>query len=391
MLHVSASFPRSADDPTAPFLADLTRAQRDAGWEVGAVAVHDAGLPRRHDVGGAAVRRARYAPDRLEVLAYRGGGHRSLRSPAHALLLPGLLAGLGASVAAEVRSSRPAVVHAHWLLPAGLVVAGMPALLGRPRRVLTMHGNDVELAATRGVAPIARWVARRFDTLVAVSEPLARRAEGVLALPEGTVGVARLPLPTTATPVDPPARGRGPLRVLAAGRASAEKGFDVLLDAVERLPAGVCALTLVTGGPQRGRLEARIAASGVLGAAVTLLPLESQGALHARMAAHDAVAVPSRAEGLGMLALEALAIGRPVVASRVGGLEEVVADGVDGFLVAPGDSAALAAALADLARAPMRPLAGAVAHHRAAAVVDQHARAYGFTAPDRAREAEAPT
>ena len=383
VLHVTASFPRSDTDSTAPFLADLTNLQREAGWEVAVVATHDQGLPSRHIVGGAHVRRARYAPDRFEVLAYRGGGHKSLRSPAHALLLPGLLASLAANTAAEIRRFRPDVVHTHWILPSGLVLASFPKR-ARPRTVLTMHGNDVELASSRVARPIARAAARLADALLAVSDPLARRADEVLGLPAGTVSVARLPVPSELTPTPFPA---GPLRLLAAGRASYEKGFDVLLAALASATEPPFAepqfaepqwrVTLVTDGPERPRLEAQAAAAG-LGNSVSFLPLQPRAALFDLMREHHAVVVPSRAEGLGMLALEALALGRPVVASRVGGLTEVVTDGDDGSLVPPDDPTALGVALANLAGSIRAPRATAVARHSSAAVLDAHARAYAI-------------
>lgn len=378
VLHVSASFPRSDTDPTAPFLADLTSLQREAGWEVAVLATHDQGLPSRHIVGGAHVRRARYAPDRFEVLAYRGGGHRSLRSPAHALLLPGLLASLAANTLAEIRRFRPDVVHAHWILPSGLVLASLPKR-ARPRTVLTMHGNDVELASSKMARPIARAAARRADALLAVSDPLARRADEVLGLPAGTVSVARLPVPSGLTPTPLPT---GPLRLLAAGRASHEKGFDVLLAALALVAEPAFAqqqwrVTLVTDGPERPRLEAQAAAAG-LGDSVSFLPLQPRAALFDLMREHHVVVAPSRAEGLGMLALEALALGRPVVASRVGGLMEVVTEGDDGRLVPPDDPAALADALTDLAGSIRPPVGAAVARHSAAAVLDAHARAYAI-------------
>ncbi len=230
VVHVSASFPRSATDPVAPFLLDLVGVQRDAGWVPSVVAAHDAGLPSRHELAGVAVRRVRYGPDRWEVLVYRGGGHGGLRSPLHALLLPGLVIALWFATRREVRRTDPDVVHGHWLLPGGLVAALSPRR-ARQRVVITLHGTDVELAAGR-FGPLVRRIARRADALLAVSEPLARRAEDVLRLPYGAVGVARLPLPDALRPTPLPAEP--PRRVLAAGRASREKGFDVLVDALAR-------------------------------------------------------------------------------------------------------------------------------------------------------------
>jgi len=366
---VSASFPRSTADPTAPFLRDLVAGQRDAGWDARVVALHDASLPRRHEVGGVPVRRVRYATDDLEVLAYRGGGHAKLQHPWHAALIPGMVLGLTAAVAGEVRRFRPDVVHAHWLLPNAFAAAVAP---GGHRFVITVHGNDIRLASSPVAGRVARLVAGRADAVLAVSEPFAREAELVLGMPAGSVEVARLPLPgaLAASPAPPP-----PLRLLAAGRASREKGFDVLLDALARPEASAWQATLVTDGPERARLDAQAAR---LGGRVEVRSLVPRAELFDLMRSHHAVAVPSRSEGLGFVAAEALALGRPVIASDVGGLPSLVRVPADGRLVRPDDPEALAAALADLAAVgPWTPSATGIEPHRADAVVAAHAAAYG--------------
>lgn len=368
VLHLSASFPRSTDDSVAPFLLDLLALQRSAGWEVQAVATHDTGLPGRQVLDGIPVRRVRYAPDRYEVLAYRGGGHATLRSPWHAALLAPLVGALGASLIDEVRRFRPDVVHAHWLLPAGLLAALLPRRT-RPRVVVQLHGNDVVLAGGRA-APVARMVARRVDALAAVSEQLAHESERVLGADPGSIAVVRLPLPAMAPAVPLPG---GPRRAMAGGRASPEKGFDVLIEALALPEAAAWSLTLVTAGPERSALEARAARLGLGDRVRFLLPC-SRAELHRLIAEHHAVVVPSRREGLGLLALEALALGRPVVASRVGGLPEVVTDREDGRLVPPDDPRALAEALGTLPLTP--PRATAVSRHHDAAVLEALADLY---------------
>jgi glycosyltransferase involved in cell wall biosynthesis len=355
----------------APFLLDLIDAQRAAGWDASVVASHDAGLPVHHVLeGGVEVHRARYAPDRYEVVVYRGGGHGRLRHPAHALLLPGVLLSLLVTTWREIRRRRPDVLHAHWLLPGGLVAALVPRR--RARLVVTLHGTDAELATSAIAGSVARFVARRADTLLAVSEPLARRAEEVLGLPAGKVGVARLPLPSGLAPSPLP---EGELRLLAAGRASIEKGFDVLLSALALPDAGDWHATLVTDGPERARLEALAAPLGDRVRFVDPLPRDE---LFELVRSHQAVVVPSRSEGLGMFAVEALALGRPVMASAVGGLTEVVVDGEDGALVPADDPAALRVALSKLAGDLHAPTASAIARHTPDAVASDHRAAYGL-------------
>lgn len=145
----------------------------------------------------------------------------------------------------------------------------------------------------------------------------------------------------------------GPYRPLwvVAARLEEQKGHDVLLDALAEVRARGLAFTaaLAGDGTRRAALETRAAELG-LGDHVRFLgQLEEVGPL---LLAADAVVLPSRWEGLPLTLLEALARGRPVVASAVGGVPEVVEDGVSGRLVPPGDPAALADALCEVHRSP---------------------------------------
>lgn len=152
--------------------------------------------------------------------------------------------------------------------------------------------------------------------------------------------------------------------VLAAvGALEARKGHTVLLDALAPLAVPSLVVVCAGEGGERDALTARTAALG-LGATVRWLGRVNDVA--ALLAAADVLVMPSRHEGLGVAALEAMAAGLPVIASRVGGLPEAVADGETGLLVPPGDPAALAAAIARLAAD--RPFARALGDAGAARV-----------------------
>jgi glycosyltransferase involved in cell wall biosynthesis len=157
-----------------------------------------------------------------------------------------------------------------------------------------------------------------------------------------------------------PARGRDATRaVLGVGAGEVvllvlaalvrRKGIDVLLQALDVLGAqGIRPLLWIAGdGPERARLEAQAKAAG-LQAQVRFLG--RRGDVADLLSACDVFVLPSRREGLGVAALEAMAAGRPVVASAVGGLRDVIIDDRTGLLVPPQDAAALAEALARLVR-----------------------------------------
>ena len=206
------------------------------------------------------------------------------------------------------------------------------------------------------------WLDRRhlrfMDRVVCVSEGQAEKVRRWCGVPENRRCVIRnsARLEAFATP-DPASRGKllGVFPsdsavsqvVLAAGRLSPEKGFTVLVEAAAALlkanpTAGV---VLFGEGVLRPELEARIAALGLAGRFV--LP-GFRSDLDSLIPAADVVVLPSFTEGLPNVALEASAAGVPVVATIVGGTPEVVADGVTGFLVPPGQPAALAERISEL-------------------------------------------
>jgi glycosyltransferase involved in cell wall biosynthesis len=131
-------------------------------------------------------------------------------------------------------------------------------------------------------------------------------------------------------------------RLLFVGRLAAVKGVPVLLDALAeaRQTRPDLTLTLVGDGPDRSALEA-LAAARQLAGAVTFAGYKSQSEVADLLARHDALVLPSFAEGVPVVLMEAMAARMPAIATAVGGVSELVEDGATGCLVAPGDAAAL--------------------------------------------------
>jgi glycosyltransferase involved in cell wall biosynthesis len=187
----------------------------------------------------------------------------------------------------------------------------------------------------------------------------SRATEAAFAMPPGSarhIVYNAIAGPPAVDPID--YDGTRPLRLLLIGRINRIKGQDLLVEALSSLPAEVARrlqVRIVGGsfGNDAAREEAlrRQVESGGLSGVVGFEPFHDDPAPLYRWA--DVVVVPSRRpESLGRVAIEAMAYGRPVLAAAIGGLTEVVEDGVAGWLVPPNDAPRLAAAIADIVARP---------------------------------------
>ena len=243
------------------------------------------------------------------------------------------------------------VINAHWLYPDGVVAARIGALLKLPV-VLTGLGCDVnEDLRNPAKRPRILEAAHAAAAITTVSQPLADvlreagvPADRITVIPNG-VDTARFSLGDRDAARRTLDLDASPL-VVCVSRLSHEKGVDVLVDAASRLAATLPAarFVVVGEGPERPALEARIAATG-LGDRFRLAGAVPHAMVATWMTAADVIAMPSRREGHPNAAMEALACGRPLVASQAGALTELVTAS-RGLTVPPADAAALSAALA---------------------------------------------
>jgi glycosyltransferase involved in cell wall biosynthesis len=255
----------------------------------------------------------------------------------------GLRPGLVPRLARLFRAWGADAVHTHDERP---LVYGAPAarLAGVRRVIHTRHHADA-VRLSRRQAALVRLAAALTDRYVCVSRDSAGRAAGQ--------GVSRRKLAVVPNGIDltrfPPSGGRDDGPAVCVARLSPEKDLDTLLKAAALASREDRAFTLeIAGdGPCRDDLVRTAAALGVGGRVRFLGPVRDVPALLARA---GLFALSSRTEGVSLTLLEAMASGLAVVATRVGGNPEVVADGETGLLVPPADPPALAAALLRLRR-----------------------------------------
>ena len=307
---LTTSYPKAPGDVAGRFIAEAVERLRARGVDVEVVS--PAGF--RHF-----------------GLAYGAGIVGNLRrQPWRVVLLPLFLASF--ALAARKAARDADVVHAHWLPSAAVGL-----LAGRPT-IAQVWGTDVELA--RRVPWLARAVLRRARIVVAPSTALASDARHL-----GARDVRVIPSGVDV-PLEIGVEDEPPF-VLFAGRLSPEKGVLELVEAANGIP-----LVVAGDGPLRDRVP------GARG----FVPHEELVELYDRAAV---VAVPSFREGFGVVCAEAMAHGRPVVASAVGGLLDLVADGETGIHVPAGDVRALRSALQRLLADPeLRRRMGEAARER---------------------------
>jgi glycosyltransferase involved in cell wall biosynthesis len=244
--------------------------------------------------------------------------------------------GLGRRALAAARSFRPDVVYAHFLVPTGLLAA----LSSRAPLVVTAHGRDVRnIGAFPGIRAATGFVARRASAIVAVSDYLRHELETKVPEARGKVEVVDCGVDLESFRVEP--APEGPTAYLCVGSLSERKNVLLLADAFARLPKGT--LTFVGDGPLRGELEGR--------AGVTLVGNVPHDEVPAWIARSHVVCQPSLIEPFGLALLEAMAAGRSVVATRIGGPPEFVTPET-GVLVDPTDEDDLARALVAVAALP---------------------------------------
>jgi glycosyltransferase involved in cell wall biosynthesis len=294
ILLVSQMYPGTDDPDLGTFVAQIERALRARGHEV-----------------------------ELAVLNRRAGGKLRYLE-------------LARRAREAARGFHPDVVYAHFLVPSGLVAA----LASRAPLVLTAHGRDVRnIGAIRGVRAATTYAVRRASTVVAVSDYLRRELEAKIPAARDKTEVVNSGVDLERFQVTPPPEG--PIAFLCVGSLTERKNVLRLAQAFERRGEGT--LTFAGDGPRRAQLEGRPGIR-VLGR----VPHEDVPGL---IAAAHVVAQPSLIEPFGQSLLEAMACGRSVVATRVGGPPEFVTSEA-GVLVDPTDDEALVRALDSAAGLP---------------------------------------
>ncbi|MEO8576398.1 MAG: glycosyltransferase family 4 protein [Gemmatimonadales bacterium] len=350
VLFVVTAYPRFEGDVITPWMGETIDRLRRAGTDVEVLAPSYKGGGATM-IGGVRVHRFRYAPRALETLTHdMPAVDRIKQNPAFASLLPSYVAA-GSSAAARIaREGNFDVVHAFWPIPHGLfAIAAKRA--SRAALVSTFFSAELNWNGPLRIifGPVIRRIVDASDAVTVISsytgERLRQYVPGVrsVTIPFGAAAVSQ------SIPDDAASRNRDdPFELLFIGRLVRRKGVDILLRSVALLLDDPrLRLRIVGGGPERDaliaessrlRLGDKVVFEGVVDSMRVKDLLESCHAL----VLPAIITETGETEGLGVVLIEAMGYGKPVIATSAGGIVDIVTNEETGLLAPPGDERALA-------------------------------------------------
>lgn len=355
ILVVSSVYPHTSDGNNAPFVREAILRLQPTGAKFTVFAPAYEGC-KSHVLDGVKVYRFRYCPERFENLARDGAPTKIQRQPLYLIVAASYILLGSWQLFWVCRKERPDLLQIHWPFPHGLMALPASILLGIPM-VFSFHGAELLLVHKFGfVADILRW--------------LLPMVKGVTANSSFTLGLIRklysgpvtvIPYGLTIEAKPPKTRQPGEVpKLLFAGRLIERKGLKYLLEALPLVLAEQPVRLRVVGkGDYEQEIKAQCSEMG-LDAVVDFLGFVSKEELADEYASCDIFVLPAivdskgDTEGLGIVMIEALAHEKPVVASAVGGIGDVILSGTTGLLVPEKDPYALAQAILTLLSDPNR-------------------------------------
>ena len=378
VLVIGSVYPRFQEDAEVPWLRTSIAHLKKAGAEIQVLAPAYKGL-KSHDIDGTHVNRFRYAPAAWEILTHEEGAPSKMASKPwlQLLAIPYIINGFFQCIRI-CRKWRPDVIHAHWPFPHAYIALGAAKLFKIPL-VLNFHGAELLLIRKKKwVKPLLKFAIGQAQAIFANSSFTAGKIKALRNVnvewsPYGTTlednkdesGVILSETKDPVTIVPHPVNGK--FKILFVGRHIERKGICYLIEAAKHLPRDKFEIRIVGVGDLTEQLKQQAAAVND-GAEIIFTGKLSPEDLANEYKTANVFTLPAivdhkgDTEGLGVVLIEAMELGLPIVASNVGGIPDVVVDGESGILVPEKDPVALADAFKCLEADPtliQKLLAGA--------------------------------
>lgn len=352
VLFITSTFPLSEKDPQVPWMGELVRRLVKRGLDIEIFAPASRGSPS-HSFYGLKVYRFRYAPRQWEILTHDEGSLFRLRSNKWLFFLPFLyfLFGILSIIKISLKNKYD-VIHVHWPFPQGIL--GIVAKIAtRARLIYSIYGAEFALVVR---VPFGKFIfsqlIKRADSIIGISNYTANRIKEI-----EKVSVNIIPF---NSPINEKRIGKykkkkeRPAKILFVGRLIERKGIEYLILAMQQILKKIDVhLDIVGQGPLFNDLRKKINNLS-LDRKVTLWGKVDNARLHQMYLGCDVFVLPAivdkwgDTEGLGVVLLEAMSFKKPVVASNIGGITDIVKNGETGLLVPQKDAQRLAWAIEKL-------------------------------------------
>ena len=376
VLVIGSVYPRFHEDAEVPWLRTSIAHLKQAGVEIQVLAPAYKGL-KSHEIDGVKVNRFRYAPAGFEFLTHEEGAPSKMASKPwlQLLAIPYIISGFFKCIGI-CRKFRPDVIHAHWPFPHAYIALGAAKLFRIPL-VLNFHGAELLLIRKKKwVKPLLKFAIGQAQAVFANSSFTAGTIKALRNVdvewsPYGTTletkderrktkDERRETGEISAEPTQAPHPVNGKFKILFVGRHIERKGICYLIEAAKYLPRDQFEIRIVGVGDLTDKLKAQAAEVSTTPDAANIIftgklsPEELANEYKTANVFTLPAIVDSKGdtEGLGVVLIEAMELGLPVVASNVGGIPDVVVDGVSGILVPEKNPEALASAYKRLAAEP---------------------------------------
>ena len=353
VLVIGSVYPRYHEDAEVPWLRTSIAHLKKAGVDIQVLAPAYKGL-KSHEIDGTRVNRFRYAPAGWEILTHEEGAPSKMASRPwlQLLAIPYIISGFFKCLKI-CRKWRPDIIHAHWPFPHAYIALGAAKLFRIPL-VLNFHGAELLLIRKKKwVKPLLKFAIGQAQAVFANSSFTAAKIKAIRNVdvewsPYGTTldekGGAR-----DGSAVPHPVNGK--FKVLFVGRHIERKGICYLIDSAKFLPADKFEIRIVGVGDLTEKLKQQAAKYPHIVFTGKLSPEDLANEYRTANVFTLPAIVDHKGdtEGLGVVLIEAMELGLPIVASNVGGIPDVVVDGESGILVPEKDPEALANAFKRLA------------------------------------------